>query len=859
MFAWIALALLSVSWLPGLGYYHLPSWPQWAVLVILGCLFLIRRGGTPPSRAIALVALGLSIPAMLIAPWPDRAAFVLLAAGFLLAAAIRPSAPLIRACLLAGCVLLVQALAMEGYQAVTARSHELPSPLPQVLGGAARLLGIDAAASGSTIALFSMRETHRLGATWELFLDPASLCFFAAALVYFAWQSREFAAGRRKWAWIKSLAVMTAIVVCWLPLRSALLMALYLHQVLRTDYDAPLGAMTVFWNAWIHLVLLLPPAVLLWRFAPLGRKQQQSCDAAAAAAPSAMPDRFSPRKTATSALLLALGAGIITFGFFWDPVGHRAGGRLLVEEYVPEGGKVWERTDKPFDTEWYGHLSAYNYYCIFDYCSRFYDYTRLTKPIDARTLENCDVLVLKTPTREYSPEEVAAVVDFVERGGGLLLIGEHTNVFGTGTHLNSVARRFGFEFRYDCLFGVDKVYDDFFAIPLAPHPMLQYMPYLDFATSCSIEPHGSGRAAIRGRGLKNLEADYHVPNFYPQPNDRADMRYGAFVQLWATRCGRGRVAAFTDSTIFSNFSAFEPGKAELMLGMIEWLNHRGGSDRTWLWLILLGAIPAAVGVWLGRNWRAGFWLMIAAASLGWAAGALAAQAAHRAAMPLPPQARPMVQVVMDRTICDTPLPKGGFIAGKDDEFGIFERWILRLGFFTARKAGAEALTGDLLVFLHPHLPLADRFGRNASQMEAYLKRGGKILIVDSARNENSTTNELLAALNLELKVDRRTEKSGTLRTAEKWPEVPVENVCEIRGGEPFAWIGDVPVGAVCRVGEGSVTVIGFGARFTDANMGITGDAEPGADLRKIYDLQFSLFRWILASSAVPPSENHSAK
>ena len=106
--------------------------------------------------------------------------------------------------------------------------------------------------------------------------------------------------------------------------------------------------------------------------------------------------------------------------------------------------KVWERTDKPFDTTWYGHLSGYNYYCIYDYCSRFYTMSRLTKPIDDEALGECDVLILKVPTRPYSPEEIETVGRFVKRGGGLLLIGEHTNVFGTGTYLNAVARTFGF-------------------------------------------------------------------------------------------------------------------------------------------------------------------------------------------------------------------------------------------------------------------------------------------------------------------------------------------------------------------------------------------------------------------------------
>lgn len=82
------------------------------------------------------------------------------------------------------------------------------------------------------------------------------------------------------------------------------------------------------------------------------------------------------------------------------------------------------------------------------------------------------MLVLKTPTREYSLGEINAIQRFVRRGGGLLLIGEHTDVFGTGTHLNAVAERFGFRFRFDCLFGVDSVFEEHWNRPLTPHPIL---------------------------------------------------------------------------------------------------------------------------------------------------------------------------------------------------------------------------------------------------------------------------------------------------------------------------------------------------------------------------------------------------
>ena len=57
-------------------------------------------------------------------------------------------------------------------------------------------------------------------------------------------------------------------------------------------------------------------------------------------------------------------------------------------------------------------------------------------------------------------------------------------------------------------------------------------------------------------GLWSLPADYHASNFYPQVLDFAQTRYGAFVQLWATTYGRGRILAFTDSTTYNTGVVF---------------------------------------------------------------------------------------------------------------------------------------------------------------------------------------------------------------------------------------------------------------------------------------------------------------
>ena len=48
--------------------------------------------------------------------------------------------------------------------------------------------------------------------------------------------------------------------------------------------------------------------------------------------------------------------------------------------------------------------------------------------------------------------------------------------------------------------------------------------------------------------------------------------------------------------------------------------------------------------------------------------------------------------------------------------------------------------------------------------------------------------------------------------------------------------------ATAYLGEGTVTAVGFGARFADLKMGVIGDVIPDAALRNVYELEFRLIR-----------------
>ena len=558
----------------------------------------------------------------------------------------------------------------------------------------------------------------------------------------------------------------------------------------------------------------------------------------------------------------------------------------------------WAPTTKPYDTTWFaepklfGEASGYNYAAIYKYLGQYYQMSRLLESdkIDDETLSKCDVLVIKIPTTRYTKDEAEAVVRFVQQGGGLLLIGDHTNYEGSATTMNDITRPMGFIFRDDLLFGFgESPYDEHYAPPPLPHPILQHVPPWDFAVSCSIDPgHSRGRAVIAPTGLWSMGPEYHHENYHPFPQHCPEMRYGPFVQVWAAWYGQGRAVAFTDSTIFSNFCTFQPGKAELMLGMVEWLNHGNPPLDPRPWLLLLGLLPLAAGLWMrcsphtsvlgeGQGVRAArlrvrtrgvcrsliltlprrmsahgvcrrHWLvLLAAGGCGWVAASLGVTALHRWALPTPECVRPLPRVVIDRTISTVPLAKGLYTQGNNEGYGMLEAWIPRLGCYTVPQRGTGGFLGR-----RPggHLPQPVGYARSfASELTEYVAQGGKLLVIDSPENTGSRANDLLWPFGLSIHHDRAWK--GKLSTTAKVPTVDIASANQVTGGQPVGKLDQLPVAAVAKYGKGSVMAVGFGSLWNDKRMGENWMLEPNATVKARYDLLFALLRSLLEDRPLP--------
>ena len=112
--------------------------------------------------------------------------------------------------------------------------------------------------------------------------------------------------------------------------------------------------------------------------------------------------------------LIALAVALFTAAIYWNPVGGRKDGRVMVVERHSK----WEPTTKPYDTNVVCRAEAFRRRLGLqlrrestDYLGQYYQMSRLLEKdkIDDETLAKCDVLVIKMPTERYSPEEAAAV------------------------------------------------------------------------------------------------------------------------------------------------------------------------------------------------------------------------------------------------------------------------------------------------------------------------------------------------------------------------------------------------------------------------------------------------------------------
>jgi hypothetical protein len=349
---------------------------------------------------------------------------------------------------------------------------------------------------------------------------------------------------------------------------------------------------------------------------------------------------------------------------------------------------------------------------------------------------------------------------------------------------------------------------------------------------------------IIGRGLGTIGPDYSTDNFLPKELWFPEPHFGAFLQLVTLPFGRGRVVGFTDSSIFSCFSLFMPGRSELLLNMLAWLNRRNAYE--WLRLVLLGIASVAALLMILLVWQRSSLITIPGVVLAVAAsltaGWLTAEIISRVSYPPVPPRTPYTKVCFE--VSHSPNVEAAFTTYLKEEeyYTTFYVWTQRVNLVPAIKSGLTACEGtDLIVIIEPSRTFTKG---DIEWLARYLAGGGHVLVLDDPRNIASTAESLLTRFGLS--ITYHPVYKATVRRVDN-----SEAICHVAsdrtivGGDP--WIvtdsGDTVASAV-TVGHGRLVAIVQSSIFTDAYMG-TVKSLPDEDQLRISSLEFWLLNKVL--------------
>lgn len=337
-----------------------------------------------------------------------------------------------------------------------------------------------------------------------------------------------------------------------------------------------------WWDDTLLAGFFAPAAILsIWAF--------RGCSAAC-------PSREAPVRPRAIVLSL-IGAVTTVWGWMWVDPGIPKEGTILIDEYYSD----WEWSDVPLDTHLYGVQTVYNYYCMAEFLKHYFERVdRNYAPLTYDTLKRYSVLVLKTPTKPYDTEAIRAIQRYIAEGGGVWFIGDHTNIFGMNTYLNSVLAFCGVAYRSDAAIDPNANRQLYLPNRLA-HPVVKDLPLFLFYTGCSIR----ARFNVEGYDVITMprtlrdSPDFSQNTFFGDFAPSLSEAILPTLQAYAGYVGDGRIVLWADSTLFSNFAITLPGKLELAVASIDFLNRRNWLPQLRGVLLGIGILLLGLGVWSG--------------------------------------------------------------------------------------------------------------------------------------------------------------------------------------------------------------------------------------------------------------------
>jgi hypothetical protein len=233
-------------------------------------------------------------------------------------------------------------------------------------------------------------------------------------------------------------------------------------------------------------------------------------------------------------------------------------------------------------------------------------YTTYRQDLTPGILDSVDVIIIANLLKKLTPDERQRVWDFIEDGGGLVILGDHTGTDAIRDPTNDLLSPVGLEINFDTAVPMRRSWVN--AKSYLFHPLGRSGGIMDAELwlGASVDPGPRGYPIVVGRGafsdpgdINNRDRSY-LGNLAYDPGEPL----GDVVLVAAAYWGKGRVILHGDTSPYQNGTIVR--SHSLINRSIRWTANTGWTrllDRSRVWLLaLLFVFAGGAFVYLASRW-----------------------------------------------------------------------------------------------------------------------------------------------------------------------------------------------------------------------------------------------------------------
>jgi len=814
---WFGLGFLSVSWLFFIPIFTKPDLTSGFIFIFLGCIFNVAAFYKIRKILLDKKYLFFYIPIifiLLILPFPyNIGPLILLIAGliYIISFYILDNYNITRVSFglsFTGLILLLQTAMIPFFYILSSHYHRIDF-LSYPIKFLTNIFGLPTTINDGVLFVQTVSQNYPFTVTLEKIAFFPWFMILIGSLIIFLFSPRIR-------SFLKNIGLFLFFSFVWILFRYVFLLFVYIYS--------PTNDLAIYYNGTYIFISLIPLLALLTFFITFKNTKINLRGLS----------KFLINKKRILAMFLVFIFIFSLVGSFsyYDP-GEKKQGRILIDELHSD----WEDTSRKMDKEWYGKTSTYSAYCFAEWLDYHYKVDKnLNETITSDLLKDYDILIIKCPTNSFSDNEVDSIVKFVENGGGLYLIGDHTNVFGMNFYLNQISEKFGIIFRYDSTHDLETKGLSIYKPPeLFNHPITQHTEKINFLSSCTFDAPINSEHVIVGYGLTSAMGTYTTENFFRESlYGESDVEQGLFLQTIALKYGKGRIVAFSDSTCISNFCVYMDGYPSFYLMTTEYLDRSNLYSYVNSFLMFAAIISVGLFLYVVRKEKKVIALLFITSigSLSFFVSTPLFSYINDENYKLPEAHSDFKTVCFVEDYSDFVISSrlSSMDVSYDKAYNNFFIWTQRVNFVPSveKSLSYSIENGDVIVFINPVKTFEDQ---DVENIRNYLEEGGNVIIMDGISNNISTANELLNNFNLSINIKQINS------TIEKLEIIGNDSTLFIDNNYSDISINDI--------GNGKLVVIADSYIFSNSMMG-GAFTTPSENQREIYDLEFYLLEEVFS-------------